>query len=331
MAITAFRAGAFALAIAATCGTGLADGVPAEPSAQPLAEPFAATSAEASSRSRLGTVRIFTNDWFGMPVGDRYDRWRTGALQTSAFFGQPWDGSLPSQPGALMEYRIRGEIIAPDNLAVPAPGDRLYAPALYFGAATHFESRGFEFSLGADLALTGDQTHLMDLHDAIHRTFGGSDVDLSAHMIENGIHLNVSAEAGRSFALGGAEVRPFADMQAGVETLVRAGVDLRFGSFDNTALMVRDAITGQRVLGLPGDHGGGWSFSAGADVAYVADSVLLPAGGPEAEDTRFRARGGVNYAFGPSNFFYGVTYLSEEFVGQPEGQLVGTMALMLRF
>lgn len=69
----------------------------------------------------------------------------------------------------------------------------------------------------------------------------------------------------------------------------------------------------------------------GGDVAYIHDSVLLPASGPAAEEMRFRLRGGVNYVYGMSNFFYGVTYLSEEFVGQDEGQLVGSMSMMLRF
>ena len=37
---------------------------------------------------------------------------------------------LPEQPGAILEYRVRGETIAPDNLLVPDPTDRRYAGAL---------------------------------------------------------------------------------------------------------------------------------------------------------------------------------------------------------
>jgi hypothetical protein len=108
-------------------------------------------------------------------------------------------------------------------------------------------------------------------------------------------------------------------------------VDARFGGFDDEALLVRDPVTGQRLVGIQGGNGGGWSFAAGGDIAYVGQSVLLPSAGPEAESVRLRARGGVNFAFGPSSFFYGVTYLSEEFEGQYEGQLVGSMSLNLRF
>lgn len=281
---------------------------------------------------RLGVTQIFTNDWYGMPFGDRFDRWRSGGYQVSGFWGRErWDGALPSSPFALVEYRFRGEIIAPDNLSAPAPGDRRYAPALYFGAATHFDYRGFEVSAGADLVFTGDQTGLMGLHDTIHRTFGGSDVDLSDFMIEDGIYLNATLETGRSYDLGAASVRPFLEAQAGVETLVRAGADLRFGNYDPASFLIREATTGQRITAIPGDSVGGWSFSLGADVAYVSDSVLLPDTGPAPEETRYRLRGGVARAYGPTDVFYGVTYLSEEFEGQDEGQLVGTLSLMLRF
>lgn len=299
-----------------------------------MATPVQAQDASAQSNGvqHLGVTQIFTNDWFGMPVGDRYDRWRTGSYQVSGFWGQDaWDGALPYAPFALMEYRFRGEIIAPDNLAAPAPGDRRYAPALYFGATTHFDYRGLEMAVGADLVLTGDRSGLMEFHDGVHQRFGGSDVDLADFMIESGTYLHATAEGGRSFELGDTQVRPFVEAQAGVETLARIGADIRLGNYDHEALLIRDVTTGQRVIGVPGDNDGGWTFSAGADVAYVSDSILLPANGPAPEDIRFRLRGGVNHAYGPSNFFYGITYLSEEFEGQDEGQLVGTLSLMLRF
>jgi hypothetical protein len=297
-----------------------------------LSLPAGAGLAQDSGVQYLGVSQVFNNDWFGMPIGDRFDRWRTGSYQVSVFLGRDdWDGALPSDPFALMEYHFRGEIIAPDNLSAPAPGDRLYAPALYFGAATHFEFRGLEVAASADLVLTGDQTGLMGFHDRIHQTFGGTDVDLSNFIIEDGIYLNATVEGGRTFDVGTSEVRPFVEAQVGMETLVRVGGDFRFGAYDADALLIRDTVTGQRVIGIPSDGGGGFSFTAGGDVAYVGDSVLLPRDGPDAESIRYRLRGGVNYAFGPADLFYGVTYLSEEFEGQDEGQLEGTLSLMLRF
>ena len=291
-----------------------------------------ATAQSSASLERLGITQIFTNDWFGMPVGDRFDRWRTGSYQVSGFWGPGWDGALPSDPFALLEFRFRGEIIAPDNLAVPAAGDRLYAPMLSFGASTHVEFRGLEVAAGVDLVLVGDQTGVMNVHDGIHRIFGGSNVDLSDYMVEDGLYLNATVEGARAIEWGSAEMRPFVEVQAGVETLARIGIDARFGGFDAEALLVRDTVSGQRVVGIPSGNGGGWSFAVGGDLAYVGESVLLPSNGPaEAEDLRFRLRGGVNYEFGPSNMFYGVTYLSEEFVGQDEGQLIGSLSLTLQF
>jgi hypothetical protein len=290
-----------------------------------------AVHAQDSAYTYQGVSQIFSNDWYGMPVGDRFDRWRTGSFQVSAFWGEDWNGTLPARPFELVELRARAEIIAPDNLAVPAADDRLYAPALYFGASTHFSQRNFDFTLGADIAVLGDQTGLMGVHDSIHRAFGGTRVDFSDFIIEDGIYLTGTAEAARRVDLGTAELRPFVEAQAGVETLVRAGADLRFGRYDPEAMMIRDVVTGQRVVGLPGGTIAGWSFAAGADVAYVHDSVLLPAEGPDAEDVRLRLRGAAHYGFGPADLSYGVTYLSEEFVTQFEGQLVGTISLMLRF
>jgi hypothetical protein len=98
-------------------------------------------------------------------------------------------------------------------------------------------------------------------------------------------------------------------------------------------LRLRDQVSGQRVAALNGaGRIGGWSFLFGADTAYVASSVYLPDNrGPDLEEMRHRLRAGVNFGIGDSNFFYGVTYLSEEFEGQPEGQVVGTLSVDIRF
>jgi hypothetical protein len=288
-------------------------------------------TAQESAYSYQGVSQIFSNDWYGMPVGDRFDRWRTGSYQLSGFWGSDWDGRLPDTPFEMLELRFRGEIIAPDNLANPAADDRLYAPALYFGASTHFMRHAYEITLAADVAFLGDQTGLMGLHDAIHRAFDDNGVALDDFMIEDGTFFHASAEVGRTFDLGRATLRPFAEAQAGVETMVRAGADIRFGNVDHDALLIRDVVTGQRVIGLPGGNTSGWSFAGGADLAYVHESELLPAQGPDHEELRFRVRGAAHYGFGPADLSYGVTYLSEEFVTQPEGQLVGTLSLMLRF
>ena len=46
---------------------------------------------------------------------------------------------------------------------------------------------------------------------------------------------------------------------------------------------------------------------------------------------RYRLRAGANYGFANRNLFYGLTYMSEEFSIQTEGQFLGTVSLMRRF
>lgn len=282
----------------------------------------------------LGVVTVFGNDWYGILWGDRYDRWRTGHLEVSVLRGPRWSGSLPAQPFELMEYRLRGEIIAPDNLAAPAPGDRLYAPSWWLGATTHFGWSGLDVAAGADIVIVGEQTGIRGIHNAIHEAFGNDGMNISsADRVSDGIFLDVHAEIGQDIALGFGAVRPFVELRAGAETLARAGFDVTFGTLGQGGLRLRDQVSGQRVAAINGAETlGGFSFLVGADAAYVASSVFLPDDrGPDLEHRRHRVRAGMNYGIGDNNFFYGVTYLSEEFEGQPEGQVVGTLSVDLRF
>ena len=76
----------------------------------------------------------------------------------------------------------------------------------------------------------------------------------------------------------------------------------------------------------------GLTFTAGADIAYVADSLYLPEqGGYELEELRHRARLGVKWQGEALSAFYGLTYLSEEFSTQREGQLSGSLQIQMRF
>jgi len=273
-------------------------------------------------------ARLFTND----TIADRQDRWRTGGYGVSAFRGESWSGALPPQPFELMEYRFRGEVMAPDNLANPAPGDRLYAGSLWVGAHTHLDWYGFEVTAGADLVVTGEQTGIRRLQSSIHDWFSMPRMDVEGHQVENGFYLHGTAELANSIVLAWGEMRPFVELQAGAETLARAGVDLTFGALGQGGLRTRDPVTGQRVAGISGSNDGGWSMLLGADIAHVERSIFLPESrGYTVEPTRHRLRAGVNYGFGASNLFYGVTYMSEEFTAQPEGQLVGSLSLVLQF
>jgi hypothetical protein len=89
-----------------------------------------------------------------------------------------------------------------------------------------------------------------------------------------------------------------------------------------------------KFSGYRATHGGaeGTSFSFGGDVAHVFDSVYLPADqGYSPTDLRLRLRAGLHWQKGAMGLFYGLTWLGEEFEGQPEGQLVGSLRLKILF
>ncbi len=283
-------------------------------------------AAAEGGRVLLGFGRLFSNDG----LGDLRDRWRTGAYVVSAVTGPVWRGDLPARPFEILEYRFRGEIAAPANLANPGAGDRRYAGVLSLGVHTHFQAAGFETRLGLDVVATGPSTGVGRFQRWVHDILDVPQPDLG-NQIPDGLHPMLSAEVARTLPLGGARLRPFVEAQAGYETLVRGGFDLTFGRFGEGRLMLRDTTTGQRYAGTRADDTHGFSFVLGADVARVWDSALLPSGGPALRDTRERVRAGVHWQGGRGEVFYGLTWLGREFEGQPEGQAVGSIRLRLRF
>jgi hypothetical protein len=276
----------------------------------------------------LGWGRLFDND----ALGDFHDRWHSGQYTVSVVRGPSWEGILPAQFGEILEYRFSGGTITPANLKSPAADDRRYVAPLSLGLHTHMDWRGFETSLGADLVLTGPQTGIGNFQSWLHGILDVPKPDLS-NQIGNAYYPTINAEMGRTFAMAGTvTVRPFVAAQAGVETYVRAGGDLVIGSFGKGSLMLRDEVTGQRYRAVDGAHMPAMSFTLGGDVARVFDSAYLPSGGAvEASDTRTRVRAGVQWQGERASAFYGITYLSPEFDSQPEGQLVGSLNVNLRF
>ncbi|MEM1273039.1 MAG: lipid A-modifier LpxR family protein [Pseudomonadota bacterium] len=288
-----------------------------------------AGNAVAQGSETLGFGRFANNDAWG----DGDDRWRTGGYSVSWMRGQGWSGSLPEMPGQIIEFRFRADVISPVDLTMPAAPERLYAGTLSAGAHLHFGWRGYEVAAGADILAIGEQTGLSSFQSSLHDQFGFPDVEISGYEVDDQFLLHATGEAGRTFDLGPVNARPFVEIQAGVETLARAGVDLTFGAFGEGALLVRDVSTGQRYIAIENDTPSGLSFVLGGDIAYVADSFYLPSSeGFELEDTRYRLRAGVNSDFGVfASGFYGLTYLSEEFEGQSEGQLVGSINIRFEF
>lgn len=284
----------------------------------------------AAQAEQLGYGRLIVNDF----LGDGHDRWRSGSIVGSHVFGSEWMGQLPAEMGEIIELRILGQIIAPSNLQSPPAGDRPYAAALSVGAHTHFERQSLEFSLGADLTLVGPQTGLGDFQNFLHDSFGisGPSSTVLSNQVGNKATISAVAEMGQSFSMGAnASVRPFLEARVGDETLVRAGFDVTIANFGQSDLLVRDPITGLRYRTIQ-QRDEGMAFFFGADVAYVDSSIYLPgSSGVALENTRGRIRAGVEMQRKKYSVYYGASWLSPEFSGQAEGQVLGAIRIKFDF
>ena len=291
-----------------------------------------ATSVDAKDRARLGYGRLITNDL----IGDGKDRWRTGSVASSRIWGPSWQDELPTGFGEILEFRLGAEVIAPADLGAPAPGDRPYAGSISVGLHTHFQRRGLEFAVGGDLVFTGPMTHLDDFQAGLHDLLGQNQPSTATRsaQIGDGVHPTLVFEVGKTMQVSDrAKFRPFVEGRAGIETMVRGGFDLTFGQVGEGELLVRDPVSGHRYRALD-NVWSGYSFVLGADLAYVADSDLLPASsGVVASDTRERVRMGVHWQndTGAASAFYGLTWLGKEFESQPDDQVVGSVRLRLDF
>jgi len=283
-----------------------------------------------TKRRSLGYGRLTTNDL----IGDGKDRWRTGSITMSRAWGYEWTGTAPSRLGELLETRAQGQIIAPENLGKVNLADRRYAGVLTLGVHTYASNFGYDYSLGLDVAIIGPQTRLDQLQKGLHKIFGAPSPSDSvlALQISNQFRPTFVGEIGRTFRVGErVDIRPFAELRAGDETLARVGADLSFGSIGRGELLSRESITGQRYRVIY-DAAPSFSFVLGGDLAYVSDSVYLPESqGYQLSDHRDRLRAGVHWQGENASAFYGLTYLSEEFAAQSEGQVVGSIRVKLRF
>lgn len=290
--------------------------------------PVSVVGAEPSGRTALGFGHFLTNDL----LGDGKDRWQSGSYTMSWLRGPVWRGQLPATPFEILEYRLSGAVIAPSQVHNRA-GDRRYVGRSVFELRTPFApAPGLEADLGFGLVWTGPANGISDLQARLHELLGEPAPRAAETQLPNHLYPRVNAEIARPIALGRAELRPFLEARAGDETLLRAGVDLAFGRRETGALWLRDEVSGHRHVGIAGTGGAGPSFVLGADVAHVFDSVYLPAGWDvEPEPTRARLRAGISTQLGGMGLFYGLTWLSREFEGQTEGQLVGSIRLRKSF
>lgn len=289
---------------------------------------MAPTAGDAQDRVRLGTGRLFTNDL----LGDGDDRWRTGSYVVSGIRGPEWTGTLPASFGDILEFRRRGEVIAPDNLSNGSYPDRRYAGTLSFGVHTHYRYRSTEISVGADLVAVGKQTGLGTLQTKIHDLVDAPKPGVLDAQIGNGFYPTVLVEMSQPLSFGDKiMLRPFVQGQAGVETLIRAGADLIIGHFGQGDLLLRDVTSGQLYRGVATPQPG-YSVLFGGDIAKVERSAYLPAAdGYVLTDTRDRLRAGIHWQGETTSLFYGATWLGKEFEGQSDDQVVGSLRINFKF
>lgn len=284
-----------------------------------------------SGRMWLGYGRLTTNDI----IGDGEDRWQTGSITSSRVWGFGWDGAAPARLGDLLELRLQGRVMNGESVTRVDPDDRPWAGALSVGLHSHVTRGMWDYSIGGDVVVIGPQTNLDSLQKALHRivnTAEPSEEVLDAQVADK-VRPTLVAEAGRSYELSQvSRWRPFVEARAGDETYLRAGADLIVGLFGEGELLVRESVTGHRYRVIrEGRRGTSWMF--GIDTAFVADSAYLPdERGFELSDRRDRVRTGLHWQYGSSSsVFYGLTWLGEEFVGQDDTQLIGSLRLEMRF
>lgn len=285
---------------------------------------LSAGAAAAEPSSSLSFAHLFSNDF----IGDGQDRWHSGSYVFSILKEFEDSGGASD----VVEFRFRSEIIAPSNLARPAPSDRPYAGVLSFGVHQYVQRKGIETAVGVDLVTVGDQTGMLDFQRGFHRLFGAGDFG-QVLQIGNAIYPTLLGEMAESVELSEVvSMRPFVEAQAGVETFVRAGVDLEFGRACRGRFKIRDVTTGQRYPAFACPDIPSTVASVGLDVARVFDSQYLPSStGPSFSSTRSRIRLGLHRTGELSSVFYGLTWLGEEFDGQSGGQLIGSISISLSF
>ncbi len=284
------------------------------------------TPAESGETGYLGFAWSHSND----SLGDWRDRWRSSSSEAGLLTGPAGMDRAPPRLGQLLEYRFRSDILMPANVRSPHPGDRRHAGTVALGLHSHARRSNRDLRVGGELVVIGPQTGLYDIQTRLHRILGFDIPNLPDFQIGNTFRLEASAEAGAILRSGGWNIRPFVEVRTGTEDIFRAGFDLTSGP-EADDLAMRAVATGHRVpFGLV--RRAGLHYVAGADVAWVGESIFLPESlGYRLTPVRVRLRGGFHYTGRRFDLFYGLSWLGKEFEAQPEGQFVGTLQFKIRF
>jgi hypothetical protein len=282
--------------------------------------------------SFLGMTVFHDND----VLLDGDDRWQTGGASWSFMFGPKGLAGLPETPGALWELRLRGQVITPDNFTAPAAWDRRAASVVTTTLHNHFELDGVELSAGAGVAVTGARTGLIDFQNLIHWLTPADEPQVPGFVqkaqIPNRLYATGIGEAAYRMRLGEVvTLRPFAEVQAGVETFGRVGFDIFVGTGFDGGVLARDGTTGFAYQTIEGTAPHSLTFTAGMDAAKVTSSALLPSPAYELTPWRLRARAGLLYEGQRLSVFQGFSWLGPEFSAQPSGQVVSAFQIQYRF
>jgi len=291
-------------------------------------------------------------------IGDGKDRWKTGGLTQSYIFPErifsrsPWFKDRAS----ALEINGRGVVMTPDDTSDTGIDSKDRPYAQYAGVGLHLRSIARPRRLSAGLALQeearigieagwqGEPLPLFDIQSSLHDMAGtgGTAANLS-NSIDGEALVNLEARhtwrlhwqaPGRDI-----ELAPFAQASLGMrENNLRFGADLIAGSALEGRTWGNDLATGALLAGASMPRKGfNWTLFSGADLGFVASDAFLDggfaAGGPSVprEKVVARVRGGVLLEYDNLGIGFSLNWLSKEFRGQSDGQLIGAIQIKYRF
>jgi hypothetical protein len=255
-----------------------------------------------------------------------------------------------------LEINGRAVVMTPDNTANPGidASDRPYAQ--YAGLGLHLRSIGRpqpldmgvslqdELRVGIEAGWQGDPLPLFDIQEGLHDMAGtgGTAANLSNSV---GSEMLVNLEGRQTWRFHwespgrDVEIAPFVQASMGMrENSLRVGTDLIVGSALEGRTWGNDLATGALLAGASMPRKGfNWTGFVGADLGYVASDAFLDGGfagnGPSVgrEPVTARVRGGVLLEYDNVGIGFSLNWLSKEFRGQSEGQVIGAIQMKYRF
>ena len=306
-----------------------------------------------ASTNEIQTEGVFWNDRFG----DGKDRWKTGGITQSYVFPEHIfsNGNWLKGRASALELNVRALVITPDDTSFTGvnANDRPYAQyagvGIYLRSITRPEAltsavaMQTEDRIGVEAGWQGDPLPLFDAQNAVH---GAAGTKGNAGNLSNiiGSELLVNLEARRTWRLHiekpghDLEFAPFVQTSLGMrENSLRAGGDFFIGSALEGRTWGSDLSTGAVMAGASMPRQGfNWTVYFGGDVGYVASDAFLDGGfsanGPSVPRNEIvgRVRSGVLLEYDNVGLGFSLNWLSPEFRGQSDGQIIGAFQLKYR-